>query len=86
MKNAGIFEGDILVVRQQHTAENGEIVVALLDDEATVKRNFREADAIRLQPENDEMEPIYVENPMIIGKVVGVMRDMHGFKSHSLRM
>ena len=74
MKNAGIFEGDILVVRQQHTAENGEIVVALLDDEATVKRYFREADAIRLQPENDDYAPIYTQNCTILGKVTGLFR------------
>ena len=74
MKNVGIFEGDILVIRQQHTAENGEIVVALLDDEATVKRYFREADAIRLQPENDDYAPIYTQNCTILGKVTGLFR------------
>ena len=74
MKNAGILEGDQLVVRHQDTAENGEIVVALIDDEATVKRYFREKDAIRLQPENDEYEPIYTRNCKILGKVVGLYR------------
>ena len=74
MKNAGILEGDQLIVRYQDTAENGEIVVALIDDEATVKRYFREKDAIRLQPENDEYEPIYTRNCKILGKVVGLYR------------
>ena len=74
MKNAGILEGDQLIVRHQDTAENGEIVVALIDDEATVKRYFREKDAIRLQPENDEYEPIYTRNCKILGKVVGLYR------------
>ena len=74
MKNAGIYEGDMLVVRQQNTAENGEIVVALIDDEATVKRYFLEDTAVRLQPENDEYEPIYTRNCKILGKVVGLFR------------
>ena len=74
MKNAGILEGDQLIVRHQDTAENGEIVVALIDDEATVKRYFREKDAIRLQPENDEYVPIYTRNCKILGKVVGLYR------------
>lgn len=74
MKNAGILEGDQLIVRHQDTADNGEIVVALIDDEATVKRYFREKDAIRLQPENDEYEPIYTRNCKILGKVVGLYR------------
>lgn len=74
MKNAGILEGDQLIVRHQDTAENGEIVVALIDDEATVKRYFREKDAIRLQPENDEYEPIYTRSCKILGKVIGLYR------------
>ena len=74
MKNAGIYEGDMLVVRQQNKAENGEIVVALIDDEATVKRYFLEDTAVRLQPENDEYEPIYTRNCKILGKVVGLFR------------
>ena len=74
MKNAGIYEGDMLVVRQQNTAENGEIVVALIDDEATVKRYFLEDTAVRLQPENDEYKPIYTRNCKILGKVVGLFR------------
>jgi repressor LexA len=76
MIDAGIFDGDFVVVRQQPTAENGDIVVALLEDEATVKRFFRESDRIRLQPENDSMEPIYVRDVTILGKVVAVFRRM----------
>jgi repressor LexA len=76
MIDAGIFDGDFVVVRQQPTAENGDIVVALLEDEATVKRFFREPDRIRLQPENDSMEPIYVRDVTILGKVVAVFRRM----------
>jgi repressor LexA len=76
MIGAGIFDGDFVVVRQQPTAENGDIVVALLEDEATVKRFFRESDRIRLQPENESMEPIYVRDVTILGKVVAVFRRM----------
>jgi repressor LexA len=76
MIDAGIFDGDFVVVRQQPTADNGDIVVALLEDEATVKRFFRETDRIRLQPENDSMEPIYVRDVTILGKVVAVFRRM----------
>ena len=74
MKNAGILEGDQLIVRRQETAENGEIVVALIGEEATVKRYFHEADTIRLQPENDEYEPIYTRDCQILGKVIGLYR------------
>ena len=74
MINAGIFDGDIVVVKRQETAEDGDIVVAVLTDEATLKRFFREADQVRLQPENDLMEPIYVRDPLIAGKVIAVMR------------
>lgn len=74
MKNAGILEGDLLIVRRQNTAQNGEIVVALLEEEATVKRYFRESQAIRLQPENEAYEPIYTRHCQILGKVVGVFR------------
>ena len=74
MINAGILDGDIVVVRQQESADDGDIVVALLEDEATLKRFFREADQIRLQPENDAMEPILIRDPLIIGKVTGVLR------------
>ncbi len=75
MINAGIQEGDLLVVAQQDTARNGDIVVALVDhDDATVKRFFREADHIRLQPENDEYEPILSKEVTILGRVVGLYR------------
>ena len=74
MRDAGILEGDHVVVRRQETARDGEIVVALLDDEATVKRFFREADHVRLQPENKDMEPIRTREARVIGRVVGVCR------------
>ncbi|MCE5252726.1 MAG: transcriptional repressor LexA [Actinomycetia bacterium] len=74
MIKAGILDGDIVVVRQQETADDGDIVVALLEDEATLKRFFREAGRVRLQPENDALEPIITENPRIVGKVTGVLR------------
>jgi len=75
MIKAGILNGDYLVVSQQNTAEDGDIVVALVnDEEATVKRFFKEKDCIRLQPENDFMEPIRTKNVKILGKVIGVLR------------
>lgn len=74
MVNAGILDGDMVVVRRQDTASNGEIVVALIEDEATLKRFFLEDGYVRLQPENDTMEPILTANPRIVGKVTGVMR------------
>ncbi|MCA1690465.1 MAG: transcriptional repressor LexA [Actinobacteria bacterium] len=74
MKNAAILEGDLVVVRPQDTAENGEIVVALVGEEATVKRYFREADHVRLQPENETMEPIRSREVRVLGRVVGLMR------------
>jgi repressor LexA len=74
MKDAGILEGDYVVVRPQDTASDGEIVVALVGEEATVKRFFRESDHIRLQPENETMEPIRVRDVQILGRVVGVCR------------
>jgi len=74
MKDAGILEGDHVVVRRQETATDGEIVVAQIGDEATVKRFFREPDHVRLQPENDDFEPIISTDVQIIGRVVGVMR------------
>lgn len=77
MINAGILDGDLVVVRRQESAENGDIVVALLGGEdATLKRFFREQGYVRLQPENDAMEPIVTRDPRIIGKVTGVMRRM----------
>ncbi len=78
MIEAGIFDGDLVIVRQQQTANNGEIVVAMTeDDEATVKRFFREKNYIRLQPENSSMEPIILKDCTILGKVVGVFRTIH---------
>ncbi len=76
MKNAGILEGDLVVVRPQQTAREGEIVVALLGEEATVKRFFREADHIRLQPENETMEPIRSKEVKVLGRVVGLLRSL----------
>ncbi len=74
MIKAGIYEGDFIVVRQQNTADDGDIVVALIGEEATVKRFFKEKNAIRLQPENDDLEPIIVRDLTILGKVIGVLR------------
>lgn len=74
MKNAGILPKDIVVVEQTPTASNGEIVVALLDDSATVKRFFDEGTHIRLQPENDAFEPIISTDVEILGRVIGLMR------------
>jgi repressor LexA len=74
MKDAGILDGDYVIVHRQETAGNGEIVVALVGEEATVKRYFREADHIRLQPENAAMEPIRTREVAVLGKVVGVCR------------
>ena len=76
MINVGILDGDLIFVKSCQSAENGEIVVALVDDSATVKRFFREEDHIRLQPENDAMEPILVSHCDILGKVFGVFRQM----------
>jgi repressor LexA len=74
MKNAGILEGDYVVVRPSDDASNGEIVVALIGEEATVKRIYREKDHVRLQPENDEMDPIITTEARVLGRVVGVFR------------
>jgi repressor LexA len=74
MINAGIFNGDLLFVHACNTAENGEKIVALIDDSATVKTYYKEKGHIRLQPENDEMEPIIVDSCTILGKVFGVLR------------
>ncbi|PWK15638.1 transcriptional repressor LexA [Tumebacillus permanentifrigoris] len=75
MIDAGIYDGDLVIVRQQSTAHNGEIVVAMTeDDEATVKRFYKEADHIRLQPENPTLEPMRYNNVTILGKVIGVFR------------
>lgn len=78
MVNAGILDGDQILVQQQSTAENGEIVVALIDDSATVKTFYKEDGYYRLQPENDTMEPIIVKGELqILGKVIGVFRFFH---------
>ncbi len=75
MINAGILPGDFVVVRKQADARNGEIVVALVgEEEATVKRFFRESGRVRLQPENDEMEPMYPDQVAILGTVKAVLR------------
>ena len=76
MINAGIFDGDLIFVSSCNTAGNGEIVVALIDDSATVKTFYKEKGHIRLQPENDTMEPIIVDSCVILGKVFGVFRTM----------
>ncbi|GAA0298066.1 repressor LexA [Gracilibacillus halotolerans] len=75
MIEAGILDGDKVIVKQQHTAENGDIVVAMTDEgEATVKRFFKEKDHIRLQPENSSMDPLIYSDVSILGKVVGLYR------------
>ena len=77
MINAGIYNGDHILVAQQSHADNGEIVVALLEDSATVKRFYKEDGHYRLQPENDSMDPIICNEVEILGKVVGLMRIMN---------
>ena len=74
MIEAGILDGDYILVKKQNTANNGEIVVALIEDEATVKTFYKEKDYIRLQPENSTMDPIIVPDCQILGKVAGVFR------------
>lgn len=74
MVNMGIHDGDNIIVRQQNTANNGEVVVALVEDSATVKRFYKEDGHIRLQPENDYMDPIIVPDCEILGKVIGLIR------------
>jgi repressor LexA len=76
MKNVGILEDDLVVVRPQDTASDGDIVVALVGEEATVKRYFQESDHIRLQPENETMEPILSRDVTVLGRVVGLMRNI----------
>jgi repressor LexA len=76
MKEAGIIEGDFVVVRPQDTARDGDVVVALLGEEATVKRFFKESDHIRLQPENVTMEPIRSKEVTVLGRVVGLLRSV----------
>ena len=77
MIEAGILGRDYVIVQKQSTAENGDIVVALIEDEATVKTFYKEQDHIRLQPENPQMDPIIVHDVMILGKVIGVIRLFH---------
>lgn len=77
MIEAGIFDGDLVLVKKDSSAINGEIVVAMIEDEATVKRFFREDSRYRLQPENSSMEPIYAKEVSIIGKVIGLVRRFH---------
>lgn len=74
MINAGINNGDYIIVTRQDTARNGQIVVAMIDGDATVKTFYKEKDYVRLQPENDTMEPIIVKDVQIVGKVVGLFR------------
>lgn len=74
MVNMGIYEGDQIIVKRQSTANNNDVVVALVDDSATVKRYFKENGHYRLQPENDFMEPIIVDHVEILGKVIGLIR------------
>ena len=74
MINAGIFDGDEIIVQKQSTANNGEFVVALIDDSVTVKTYYKESDHIRLQPENDFMDPFILTDVEILGKVIGVIR------------
>ena len=76
MIDAGILDGDFVVVRQQPTADNGDIVVAMIEESATVKTFYREPDRVRLQPENATMEPIYVRDVTILGKVVALFRKL----------
>lgn len=76
MINAGILDGDYVLVEEQKTAHNGEMIVALIEDGATVKTFYKEEGIIRLQPENDTMDPIIVPDCMILGKVIGVFRFM----------
>lgn len=74
MINAGILDGDYIIVKQQNTAENGDMVVALIDDEATVKTFYKEKSHYRLQPENPDYDPIIVKDLLILGKVIGLFR------------
>ena len=77
MIEAGILDGDLVIIEKKPTAQNGDMVVALIEDEATVKTFYKEKDHIRLQPENAAMEPIIVRDVSILGKVIGVIRMFH---------
>ncbi|MCR6515767.1 MAG: transcriptional repressor LexA [Clostridium sp.] len=74
MINAGVHDGDLAIIERVNSAQNGDIVVALIDEEATIKRFFKEKDHIRLQPENDTMEPIIITDCSVVGKLVGIYR------------
>ena len=74
MRDAGILDGDYVVAERTSTADDGEIVVAMIDDEATVKRLYREKDGVRLQPENPDLSPIYSDHASVLGKVIAVVR------------
>ena len=76
MINVGIHDGDQIIVSKQNTAKNGDIIVALVEDSATVKTFYKEKNFYRLQPENDSMEPILVKEVTILGKVIGLFRFM----------
>ena len=76
MIEAGILDGDYLIIRQQDDASNGEIVVALVEDEATVKRLYKHDDWVELRPENSTMSPIMVKDVSLVGKVTGLLRKM----------
>ena len=76
MIEAGILEGDYVIVKQQKNADQGDIVVALIGEEATVKRFYKASDHVRLQPENSSMDPIIVKDVMIMGKVIGLFREI----------
>ena len=76
MIEAGIYDGDYLVVTEQHFAHDGDIVVALIDDSATVKTFYREDGVVRLQPENSQMQPIYIKDPTILGRVTALIRSL----------
>jgi repressor LexA len=76
MMNIGILDGDLVVVKRQESANDGDVVVALVGEDATVKRYFKESDHVRLQPENDSMEPIRSREVRVLGRVVGLMRSL----------
>lgn len=77
MVNAGIFDGDMVIVNKEPTAKNGDIIVALLGEEATVKRFYKETNQIRLQPENEKYDPIFTTDLQVLGKVVGLIRKIN---------
>jgi len=76
MVNAGIDDGDYVIAQQQKTANNGEIVIALIDNRATVKRFYKRSDYVELRPENPDYDPILVKNVKLLGKVVGLFRNL----------